>query len=104
MSHVSISRSYAVLVGLEAYVNTRRRGKKFAQKLIHGRDRVISPEAAAKREEGNRDKSEGTERERHFLEAKRKEQEKGREEHKENMKLLNKFHRSPNNPTHGGST
>lgn len=58
MSHVSISRSYAVLVGLEAYVKTRRRGKNIIKKLIHGRDKLLSPEEVAKREELDRDKSE----------------------------------------------
>ena len=42
MSHMSISRSYAVLVGLEAYAKTRQRGKKIVQALIHGRDRLLS--------------------------------------------------------------
>lgn len=58
MSHVSISRSYAVLVGLEAYVKTRRRGKKLVKKLIHGRDKLLSPDEVAKKEEEDRDKSE----------------------------------------------
>ncbi|OBT55785.1 hypothetical protein VE04_04283 [Pseudogymnoascus sp. 24MN13] len=44
MSHVSISRSYAVLVGLEAYVKTRKRGKKVVGKLLHGRDKIVSPD------------------------------------------------------------
>ncbi|OAA63749.1 IQ calmodulin-binding motif protein [Niveomyces insectorum RCEF 264] len=33
MSHVSISKSYAVLVGLEAYTKTRQRGKSLLQHL-----------------------------------------------------------------------
>jgi hypothetical protein len=58
MSHVSISRSYAVLVGLEAYVKTRRRGKKIVRKFVHSRDKILSPEEVAKKEELDRDKSE----------------------------------------------
>jgi len=58
MSHVSISRSYAVLVGLEAYVKTRRRGKNLVKKLIHSRDKLLSPDEVAKREELERDKTE----------------------------------------------
>ncbi|CAK7201315.1 hypothetical protein SEUCBS139899_004018 [Sporothrix eucalyptigena] len=41
MKHVSISKAYVVLVGLEAYMRTRQRGKKFLQKLSlhsHGHD------------------------------------------------------------------
>ncbi|KAJ1327596.1 IQ calmodulin-binding motif [Microdochium nivale] len=33
MSHVSITKSYAILVGLEAYVKTRQQGKKAARAL-----------------------------------------------------------------------
>ena len=37
MRHLSISKAYVVLVGLEAYMRTRQRGKKFLQKLaLHG--------------------------------------------------------------------
>lgn len=71
MSHVSISRSYAILVGLEAYVKSRRKGKKLMHKLVHGRDKLLSPEEAARREEEERDKTESAERERRFLELKK---------------------------------
>lgn len=70
MSHVSISRSYAVLVGLEAYVKTRRRGKRVLGKLVYGRDKILSPEEVRRREE-ERDKSESAERERRVLELQR---------------------------------
>ncbi|CAK7229484.1 hypothetical protein SCUCBS95973_007238 [Sporothrix curviconia] len=37
MKHLSISKAYVVLVGLEAYMRTRQRGKKLIQKLtLHG--------------------------------------------------------------------
>ncbi|CAK7263028.1 hypothetical protein SEPCBS57363_000359 [Sporothrix epigloea] len=37
MQHLTISKAYVVLVGLEAYMRTRQRGKKFLQKLtLHG--------------------------------------------------------------------
>ncbi|KFY82345.1 hypothetical protein V500_10605, partial [Pseudogymnoascus sp. VKM F-4518 (FW-2643)] len=74
MSHVSISRSYAVLVGLEAYVKTRRRGKMVLGKLVHGRDKILSPEEVRRREEEERDKSESAERERRVLELQREEE------------------------------
>ncbi|CAK7224237.1 hypothetical protein SBRCBS47491_005480 [Sporothrix bragantina] len=41
MKHLSISKAYVVLVGLEAYMRTRKRGKKLLQKLTlhsHGNE------------------------------------------------------------------
>jgi hypothetical protein len=103
MSHVSISRSYAVLVGLEAYVKTRRRGKKLVQKLIHGRDKLISPEEVAKREEEERDKSESAAIEQRFLEL-REEADREDKEQNANIKLLNKLRiRSRAEPREGES-
>ena len=100
MSHVSISRSYAVLVGLEAYVKSRRRGKKLVQKLIHGRDKLLSPEEVAKREEEERDKSESAAMEQKFLEM----QEQEERERSANIRLLNKLRiRSRTGPEGGES-
>ena len=101
MSHVSISRSYAVLVGLEAYVKSRKRGKKIVQKLIHHRDKILSPDELAQREEEERDKSESAERERRFLELKQKAEEEDREQNRANLKLLKKLHVKPRTPVHG---
>jgi len=98
MSHVSISRSYAVLVGLEAYVKTRRRGKNFVKKLVHGRDKLLDPEEVKRREEEERDKSESARRERKHLEKVREEE--GDEEHKANVTLLRKL-QSTNRGVHG---
>lgn len=58
MSHVSISRSYAVLIGLEAYVKTKRRGKKIVKALLHGRDMLLTRDELKKREEDELDRSE----------------------------------------------
>lgn len=88
MSHVSISRSYAVLVGLEAYVKTRRRGKKLIKKLTHHRDKLLSPEEVAKKEEETRDKSQSAEKERQYLERKAREEQEARD----NMPLMEKLH------------
>jgi hypothetical protein len=100
MSHVSISRSYALLVGLEAYVKSRRRGKKLVQKLIHGRDKIISPDEVAKREEEEQDKTESAAREQRFLEL----QEQEDKEQSANIKLLNKLRiRSRTEPHEGES-
>ncbi len=95
MSHVSISRSYAVLVGLEAYVKTRKRGKKVVQALLHGRDKLLSPEEARQREEAKRDKTESAARERRFLAL---QEEAQREENIANLKLIKKLRISQATP------
>ena len=102
MSHVSISRSYAVLVGLEAYVKSRRRAKKVVQKLIHHRDKILSPEDLARRKEEERDKSESAERERRFLEMQAKANEEDRELNKADIKLLEKLRIKTRSPLHEG--
>jgi len=102
MSHVSISRSYAVLVGLEAYVKTRRRGKKIVQKLVHHRDKILSPEEVAEREEAERDKSESAARERKFLEMQAKADEEDREMNSANIKLLEKLRIRTRSPLREG--
>jgi hypothetical protein len=81
MSRVSISRSYAVLVGLEAYVKTRR---KFKHGVVHAKEaetKVLHPEEHARKKEEEKDKSKSAERERQILahkaareEAEKKEQ------------------------------
>jgi hypothetical protein len=91
MSHVSISRSYAILVGLEAYTKSRKRGKKFVQALIHGRDKLLSPEEVAQREEEERDKSESAERERRMLELMGEVEGEEKEKVSANAKLLGKL-------------
>lgn len=97
MSHVSISRSYAVLVGLEAYVKTRRRGKRFLKKLVHHRDKLLDPEETAKREEEQRDKSQSAALEQRFLEMRQKAE---HEENRADKKLLDKLRIKPRGPLH----
>jgi hypothetical protein len=87
MSHVSISRSYAILVGLEAYVRSRKRGKKLIQKLMHGHNKMLSPEVLAKQEED----AESAVRERRFLDL--KQQVEMEDKHRDiNAKLRDKLH------------
>jgi hypothetical protein len=95
MSHVSISRSYAVLVGLEAYVKTRRRGKKMLQKLMYHRDKVLSPVELAEKEEAERDKSESAAKEQRFLELKEKREEEAHEAESTAAKIKDKLHITP---------
>ncbi|RSM00339.1 hypothetical protein CEP52_009210 [Fusarium oligoseptatum] len=78
MMHVSISKSYVVLIGLEAYVKTRRKGKDLAQRVGHRRDKILDPEEAARQEDEARDKSESAAREREVLEREEAEKQEGR--------------------------
>lgn len=72
MSRVSISRSYAVLLGLESYVGAKKRLKMGEQKVKD----MVHPEQKKKREEGQMDKSKSAEMERKVIEE-QKQQESG---------------------------
>lgn len=65
MSRVSISRSYAVLEGLEMYLGAKKGLKKGEQNVKD----VLNPEEAKKRREKEQDKSASAKREREILEA-----------------------------------
>lgn len=87
MSHVSISKSYAVLVGLETYIKTRRKGKEMVERMSLRRDKILAPEEAARREEKERDTSKSAEKERMVLEREEMEREQGRPVRKAMQKL-----------------
>ena len=57
MSRVSISKAYAVLVGLEAYMTSKQRVHEAGHKVKVGIERVVSPEKAKAREESEKDPS-----------------------------------------------
>ncbi len=95
MSHVSISKSYAVLVGLEVYMKTRQKGKEMMKKILHSKDRIIAPEEYRKREEARSDKSKSAELERKFLEK----QERELEENKVTVQLMQKLNITPREPS-----
>lgn len=90
-SHVSISKSYAVLVGLEMYVRTQKKGKRLLQKASHKKDKVVHPEEVQKREEAAKDKSQSAEKERRFLEKQAKEDSKLREENRAAMRVMHRL-------------
>ena len=75
MSRVSISRSYAVLVGLEAYVKTRKKIKHSIQHVSNAETKVMHPEAYQRQQEAEKDKSKSAERERQILAAKAEKEE-----------------------------
>ena len=57
MSRVSISKAYAVLVGLEAYLGGKKHVKEAGDKVKHGVERVVAPEKAKERHEKEKDQS-----------------------------------------------
>lgn len=98
-SHVSISKSYAVLVGLEMYMKTQRKGKSLLEKAAHRKDKIVHPEVAQKREEEARDTSQSAEKERQFLEKQRAEQaaeeEVRRDETRSTVRVMQKLGINP---------
>ena len=101
MSHVSISRSYALLVGLEAYIKTQKRSKKIVQRLIHGRDKSLSPDDVGFRQEEELDKSESVGRERRVLDM---HEDGERELNRLNSKFTRKLHIGTRTPAHGNES
>jgi hypothetical protein len=79
MSRVSISRAYAVLVGLEAYTRTRKKIKSGLHHVHEGEEKILHPEVAKKKKEDALDHSMSAVRERQILtaEAAREQEEKG---------------------------
>lgn len=98
MSHVSISKSYAVLVGLEAYVKTKKKGKEIMQKLTHQKQKILYPDEARKREEAALDTSESAALERKVLEKEREKEEVRRVENKATFKFMQKLGFHPRTP------
>lgn len=98
MSHVSISKSYAVLVGLEAYVKTKTKGKEAMQKLTKQKQKILDPEEAKRREEEERDKSQSAAKERKVLEKEREKEELKRTENKATFKFMQKLGFRPRAP------
>lgn len=87
MSHVSISKSYAILVGLEAYIKTRKKGKRFVEKMIHHKDKMVDPDEVRRREEEAKDQSQSAQREREIIEQEMAE----REENSTSARVLEKL-------------
>lgn len=67
MSRVSISRSYAVLVGLEAYVKTRRKVKHGIGHVHDAEAKLLHPEEHKRQVEAQKDNSKSAEKERQVL-------------------------------------
>ena len=95
MSHVSISKSYTILVGLETYLKTRRKGKKFVEKLVHGRDKLVDPEEVKRRQEAAKDTSQSAQKERKHLEKQKEEEEAAKAELNPGERVLEKIKSIP---------
>lgn len=79
MSRVSISKSYAVLVGMEGYTRTKRKIKDVESSLEHGKEKILHPDKVRQQDEQQKDKSQSAEKERRYLENARLEEEKKRQ-------------------------
>ena len=88
MSRVSISRAYAVLVGLEGYLGAKRSLKQGEQKIKD----TVNPEEARRREEAEKDKSKSAQKEREILEAQAKKEEEAKRQSSITDRLKSKLH------------
>lgn len=68
MSRVSISRSYAVLLGLEGYIRTKKKAEMGLHHVETQAERIFKPEQAKDRREREFDKTESAKKERAHLE------------------------------------
>ena len=93
MSRVSISRSYAVLVGLEVYVKTRRKVKHGVQHASNAETMVMHPEQYRRQKEEEKDKSKSAEKERRILAAKAAKEEEERKQKSWKRRLWTKIRR-----------
>ncbi|KAL6704773.1 hypothetical protein ACN47E_007694 [Coniothyrium glycines] len=94
MSRVSISRSYAVLVGLEAYVKTRRKLKHGAKRVKETETKVIHPEEHKRKVEEQKDKSASAEKERQLLARKAEMEEAAKKENSLPRRIWKRLSRS----------
>lgn len=69
MSRVNISKSYAILIGMERYTKTKKRFDGAVGMVGHTKDRLLHPEKVKAEEEAKKDKSQSAQREKAWLEA-----------------------------------
>lgn len=70
MSRVNISKSYAILLGLEGYMKTKKKLKKGLHHLEVQGEKVMHPEQAKEREHREQDNSQSARKEREHVEKK----------------------------------
>lgn len=97
VGHVTISKAYAVLLGLETYTKSRRVGKDLMHKMIHRKNKVMHPKEMKKKEEDEVDTSKSAQREREILE--REKQQAAADKHarveETTVKAMEKLHLVP---------
>jgi hypothetical protein len=100
MHRVSISKSYAVLVGLEAYTKTRAKGREALRRATRHKERLLDPELAARRADAEQDKTRSAALERRAVEREHRveEEERRRDENRAGVKLLLKLGLRPREP------
>jgi hypothetical protein len=94
MSRVSISRSYAVLVGLEVYVKSRRKVKHGVGHVKDTKTKVVHPEEHQKKVEEQKDNSKSAQRERQLLADQAEKEEAERKEKSWKRRIWRKLTRS----------
>ncbi|KAG5941811.1 hypothetical protein E4U60_007613 [Claviceps pazoutovae] len=100
-SHVSISKSYAILVGLETYLKTRRKGKEWMGKLVRSKDKVLAPEEVKKKDEAQLDKSKSAATERYVVEREKEEESRRKSELGVGERVVEKMRRLSVRDRHG---
>lgn len=95
MSRVSISRSYAVLVGLEAYVKTRKKFKHGIEHMSNAETKIMHPEEYKQKLEQEKDKSKSAERERQLLAENAEKAETERKEKSWRRRIWRKLRHGP---------
>lgn len=98
MGRVSISKSYAVLVGLEAYVKTRAKGREALRRATRRKERLLDPEQARRRDEAERDKSHSAALERRTVEREAEEEERRLDESRVSVRLMQRLGLHPREP------
>ena len=76
MSRVSISKSYAVLLGTDGYIRTTKKIKNAEKAVGHGKDKILHPGKVEAEKAAARDKSKSAEQERLYLENQKLEMER----------------------------
>jgi hypothetical protein len=94
MSRVSISRSYAVLVGLEVYVKSRRKVKHGVGHVKDTKTKVVHPEEHQKKVEEQKDNSKSAQKERQLLADQAEKEEAERKEKSWKRRIWRKLTRS----------
>ncbi|KAG6207359.1 hypothetical protein E4U35_001018 [Claviceps purpurea] len=100
-SHVSISKSYTILVGLETYLKTRRKGKEWMGKLVRSKDKVLAPEEVKKKDEAQLDKSKSAATERYVVEREKEEESRRKSELGVGERVVEKMRRLSVRDRHG---